>query len=623
LIIHSKFRLSGQDSFFWSPGKILDTPGSAHKMTPDDLALEIWRFSPMRFTLLFLLFVLLAATWFGGCARQGDVVYQLHWAAETGDLCEQENASSGYQEDHLPSDIASFRIRLLTRQRQLMDEEIVLVRPNCPEDNPQCINPDGGEYLFRDLIPGSNAVIEVLGLDTGGAPIWYGLNDRVTVSPDQVNTVNIMMKRMGRIGYGFECMQVGRAWHAATTLRDGTILITGGISTIQSNFSCSGACDFLAATRSVERFDPATGRLSPVTMEPLSVPRAFHRAIRLIDGRVLIVGGSRSALFDGQRPPTNGLNFRAEPVDLQNNAEIYNPEGNGGRGTVDAVITMNEARMLFELSEIPLDDQGNKVYLISGGFNGQQKLDTAELFNFNIGNIPNFPPGAFTTIPGHMLAARAGHAAVFLNDYGRVLLIGGNDPGQPAVETFENPTDNAFQTYTLTGGELPALHYASAILLDAASSQVLIYGGSVKAQDGSFGDPNDPVHHYLLTHNPGNSTGSLATLSSTFGTAFNTLTLLASGDALGTGGGYGDYRFRLTSSAMERYVKADGVFQTVTYGGTPLAMTFERMGHTATLLPDGSVVIIGGAEKDTTSAPPIPETARKLIPTIEMYLPQQ
>src|SRR5688500_19623214 len=66
-----------------------------------------------------------------------------------------------------------------------------------------------------------------------------------------------------------------RAGHTATKLLDGRVLIVGGLST--------------GATGSAELFEPAARRF--VTTGRLASPRASHTATLLPDGRVLIAGG--------------------------------------------------------------------------------------------------------------------------------------------------------------------------------------------------------------------------------------------------------------------------------------------------------------------------------------------
>lgn len=70
-----------------------------------------------------------------------------------------------------------------------------------------------------------------------------------------------------------------RSGHTATLLSDGRILLVGGIGR---------GWTFL---RSAELYDPRTGRSQPVGS--LSVARESHTATLLADGRVLVVGGHR------------------------------------------------------------------------------------------------------------------------------------------------------------------------------------------------------------------------------------------------------------------------------------------------------------------------------------------
>ena len=68
-----------------------------------------------------------------------------------------------------------------------------------------------------------------------------------------------------------------RSGHTATLLADGRVLMVGGVGT---------GWTFL---RSAELYDPATGR--SVAVGSMSVPRESHTATLLADGRVLVIGG--------------------------------------------------------------------------------------------------------------------------------------------------------------------------------------------------------------------------------------------------------------------------------------------------------------------------------------------
>ena len=77
-----------------------------------------------------------------------------------------------------------------------------------------------------------------------------------------------------------------RAWHTATLLNDGSVLVVGG-------FGGVGGYDALG---SAEIFDPLTGSWRTVNQR-LQDSRGGHSATLLADGRVLISGGSLHASY--------------------------------------------------------------------------------------------------------------------------------------------------------------------------------------------------------------------------------------------------------------------------------------------------------------------------------------
>ena len=83
----------------------------------------------------------------------------------------------------------------------------------------------------------------------------------------------------------------GRAWHTATLLTDGRVLIAGGYGPLAS--ACVGImCTNMEPLASAELFDFRTGKFTRTGS--MSVPHVLATATRLLDGRVLMTGGSET-----------------------------------------------------------------------------------------------------------------------------------------------------------------------------------------------------------------------------------------------------------------------------------------------------------------------------------------
>jgi len=99
-------------------------------------------------------------------------------------------------------------------------------------------------------------------------------------------------------------MNHARTEHSATLLADGRVLVAGG------------------HTDSAELYDPGRGTFRQIS--PLSVPRSDHAAVRLLDGRVLIIGGAafvkdRDVILDSVElfDPTTETFSPAQPMNVK------------------------------------------------------------------------------------------------------------------------------------------------------------------------------------------------------------------------------------------------------------------------------------------------------------------
>jgi hypothetical protein len=219
-------------------------------------------------------------------------------------------------------------------------------------------------------------------------------------------------------------MEAPRYGHTATLLADGRVLVAGGYGT-------TGA--YLA---SAEVYDPATGRFTPTG--PLATARFGHTATLLANGKVLVAGG----MSDGTSYPRS--------------AELYDPATGrfAAAGDMAAPRYLATATLL-ETGEVLV--AGGDVLGPPAGTEPQPK-GSAELYDPST--------GAFR-MTGSMSVARMGQAAVSLDD-GRVIFVGGGDE---SISSYD-PTNGSF---TSAGRMLKPRAGMAAVKLQAGV--ILFVGG--------------------------------------------------------------------------------------------------------------------------------------------------
>ena len=172
-----------------------------------------------------------------------------------------------------------------------------------------------------------------------------------------------------------------RAYHTATLLQDGKVLVTGG---------CCGASGALA---SAELYDPATGAWSGTGN--LVTGRYWHTATRLRNGNVLVAGGLLNAA------PTMGQYQSAELYDPVSGAWMATGELNHDHSQHTATL-LPDGRVLVASGDNPYDDYGGAP-------------GTAEVYD---------PMTATWSDTGSLRVIRNGHTATLLPG-GKVLVAGG------------------------------------------------------------------------------------------------------------------------------------------------------------------------------------------------------
>jgi hypothetical protein len=269
-------------------------------------------------------------------------------------------------------------------------------------------------------------------------------------------------------------------------------------------------------------------------------PRVGHTATLLPDGRVLAVGGGQF----------NGFHDLAS-------AELYDPIA----GAWSATGTMAEVRWGHTATLLP-----DGTVLVAGGEirANSPALASAELYD---------PRSGTWSSAGTMIEARRLHTATLLPS-GRVLVAGGyNANGALASAELYDP---ATKSWTATGAMLTGHLVHTANLLQ--NGTVLVAGGV----DG-FGSVLASAELYDPETGSWSPTGALSGAR-----GGQTATILHDGRVLVAGGVFGTQPSFDALATAEVYDPAAGVWSTAA------SMHTDRQYHTATLLPDGAVLVTGG-----------------------------
>jgi hypothetical protein len=336
----------------------------------------------------------------------------------------------------------------------------------------------------------------------------------------------------------------GRAWHSALALPDGRVLLVGGEG---SHVEHAGN-----ALDSIEVWDPiggaftATGQMQRATYgDQYEGPHLF----RMIDGRSLLI-------------PT-GCVCGPEPASTP--AQVWDPAS--GAQPMETFAVRRVAYTATQLADGRI--------LIAGGVPGLvgDELAAVELWDPVAGTVES---------TGALTFARAGAAATLLTD-GRVLIVGGAIRSDGA--TGVTPVDEA-EIAEIWDGETGTFSTAFSFETDAESYTrqgqglyaLTLRGGRVLILDEAGGRLWDPGANTL------SEAGTFREARREF-----SATLLADGRVLVAGGSLeipGDGRSSLASTEL---------WDPSTIGFEPGPDLLEaRAGHTATLLSDGRVLIVGG-----------------------------
>lgn len=359
--------------------------------------------------------------------------------------------------------------------------------------------------LEIDQIPvGDGYTVTVWGNDGDGNRLWRGVTAGISVSEGASSAVNVLMSRIGESGCTRAPLGEARGFHTVTELPDGRALIVGGArSVVDASGTCGAGCATLEATGSIELYDPSTGTFAPLGQ--LNLPRLWHTATLLEDGRVLIAGGAGQGRVGGPG------SFPLMPVTPVSQIEVIDPSA----GSVAIVGQDPGGARVFHSATRMLDG----AVLLSGGIPGQGDGDLSNALSSTTvcsGEVLTCGSGPTMKRP------RAGHATIRL-DSGVAVLFGGSvdldtvdgmpgynpeslDQGRTAFSMLETAAMSAARNLFFAGN--------ASYLTD----RTLFAGGLTRTGDGTFalsttqigGQNRGAVYIFDAAHNglPALSTGT-------------------------------------------------------------------------------------------------------------------
>ena len=329
-----------------------------------------------------------------------------------------------------------------------------------------------------------------------------------------------------------------RQHHTASLLKDGRVVVVGG----------RGA-DGLSTLASCELFDPKKNKWSACA--PLKNSRSHHAATALDDGKLLVTGGTTHQSVDGQN------RFVALA-----STELYDPKTNRWTPLAD----LNDARN-GHTATLLLD---GTVLVVGGAREQRVHLTSVERYD---------PKANAWTREKPLDLARWLHAAV-RDSEGNVVVVGGrSNAGQKGVGPGVSIADvERFDVKTGTWQTLPPMtepRQRTAVVAEASDAGVIVIGGQTATSSTNYAE----------TWNPGLAEWKPFENHLSMSLSSHTGTRLPSGDLVVIGG---EPPNAVDTTRVQRWLAASKQW---CLAGELLT---SRKSHSATLLLDGRVLVVGG-----------------------------
>ena len=426
----------------------------------------------------------------------------------------------------------------------------------------ECFSLSSSQWVAAGTLQTPRAKFGATLLATGKILVEGGLNGSGDVSGAELfdGTTDTSLPPLG----------TARSGHGATLLANGKVLVSAGGANASLPYPGAGL-------NNGEVYDPAAQTWTPAGTS--AIARSGHTATALLDGSVLVAGGSNQSSF-------------------LSSAQIYStllPQTPWDTVASPGVASLNSPRSFHSATR--LDDPAGSV-LVTGGITSYSPYTP-------LGSSEIYDPGShtWTTTASSLAIPRSLHTATLVSALNSsqqsfVLLAGGVDinllPIGESEKFTQAPGNPAAGTWTQVSAPMQVArvrHTATPLMAangTAATGEVLVVGGLA-----TNGSALNSLEYYDSGFLAGHTAGqwnlwptAAAPLTLITARHDHTATLLPDGRILVVGGE--NFAQGLVFATAELI---DPVAQTVVPAG---ALAADRYDHTATLMPDGTVVVIGG-----------------------------
>jgi large repetitive protein len=362
-----------------------------------------------------------------------------------------------------------------------------------------------------------------------------------------------------------------RAFHVATPLADGRVFVVGGV-------------DVGGALAAAEIYDPVAETWTPVAS--MNTTRVMHSATRMRNGKILVVGGR------------NGSSGNA----VRDSAEIYDPVANqwhaaaaGGQGNATGAVLLPSGKVLqlpnfiydpaLDTWELSVLHDGNTIgtstataTLLPDG----RVVGTGSFFYSNSYQPAIYDPAKHLWDHLSFYAGGSFSTTTALTD-GKIFELGGIGRGggtnyqSLALAAVLDPSADA--RVSLGSG---AHIGASAAAARLADGRVLIAGGYTSR---SSSNPSNPTTESDIFDPATNQWARVAPMLTARGG--HTATKLATDQILVVGGHHSQAG---VLASAERYDPQTNTWQAAS------GLSIRRHRHTASVLNDGRVLVAGGSD---------------------------